>query len=134
MVSNVSFVLDFVSLLYWLSISMPQGSPGGMPQMPVRGQGSGFIVGSDGVILTNAHVVRDAKDVTVRLIDRREVDGAKFPVLIHIIDRSRNRDRVVGNARGADDVIGIAAVSGRGDDDGSRPGEIPHRFGVKNVG
>ncbi|APW39134.1 peptidase [Rhodoferax koreense] len=41
------------------------------PQM-VRGQGSGFIVGADGTILTNAHVVRGAKEVTVKLTDRRE--------------------------------------------------------------
>lgn len=38
----------------------------------VRGAGSGFIVGADGVILTNAHVVADAKEVTVKLTDRRE--------------------------------------------------------------
>jgi len=41
-------------------------------RVPFRGQGSGFIVNSDGVILTNAHVVRDAKQVTVKLSDRRE--------------------------------------------------------------
>jgi serine protease Do len=46
------------------------GQRGG--QVPFRGQGSGFIISSDGVILTNAHVVREAKDVTVKLSDRRE--------------------------------------------------------------
>ena len=40
--------------------------------MPARGQGSGFIVSSEGIILTNAHVVRDAIEVTVKLTDRRE--------------------------------------------------------------
>ncbi len=38
----------------------------------VRGIGSGFIIKSDGLILTNAHVVANASEVTVRLTDKRE--------------------------------------------------------------
>ena len=50
-----------------------KGNSNGAPQeMPTRGQGSGFIVSSDGIILTNAHVVKDAREVTVKLTDRRE--------------------------------------------------------------
>ncbi|MGA8276672.1 MAG: DegQ family serine endoprotease [Rhodanobacteraceae bacterium] len=49
---------------------------GPMPQQPPGRRvsiGSGFIISSDGYILTNNHVVDDSDQVTVRLSDRREL-------------------------------------------------------------
>ena len=46
--------------------NIPRNAP------PAHGTGSGFIVTSEGYILTNAHVVANADQVTVKLTDRRE--------------------------------------------------------------
>ena len=49
-------------------------APGDQAPREFRSQslGSGFIVSADGYILTNAHVVEDADEATVRLTDQRE--------------------------------------------------------------
>ncbi len=51
----------------------------GMPMQPqqqkMRGQGSGFIIDSQGILLTNAHVVNEADRVTVTLKDGRTFEG-----------------------------------------------------------
>jgi len=55
-------------------IPMP-GAPGhGAPQEDYKSQslGSGFIISADGYVLTNAHVIRNASEVVVKLNDKRE--------------------------------------------------------------
>jgi serine protease Do len=97
-------------------------APGG-PQVE-RGEGSGFIVSADGYILTNAHVVARATNVTVRLTDRREFTG-----------------RVIGSDPRSD--VAVLKIDARnlpivktGDSTRLRPGEwviaIGAPFGLEN--
>ena len=73
---------------------------------PMHGEGSGFIISSDGLIMTNAHVVRGASEVTVRLTDRREypakvigIDARSDIALIRI--KATNLPTVkIGDSRG----------------------------------
>lgn len=62
--------------------NLPEGTPfddlfrryfdHGQPEFDTKSLGSGFIISSDGYILTSAHVVENAKEVVVKLTDRRE--------------------------------------------------------------
>lgn len=73
---------------------LPTPHPPGWIQ---QGQGSGLIFSSDGLILTNAHVVEDASKVTVTLTDGRvyqaEVRGADEIVDIAVLKIIPNGDK-----------------------------------------
>jgi len=67
---------------FFRRFGMPQSPQGRGEYQPRQGEGSGFIVSADGYILTNAHVVADADEVTVRTTDRRE-----YPAKVVGLDR-----------------------------------------------
>lgn len=83
----------------------PGGYMGTPPPQLVRGEGSGFIVGADGVILTNAHVVKSASVVDVKLTDRREFraqvlgSDAKTDIAVLKIDAQNLPTVRIGSAR-----------------------------------
>jgi serine protease Do len=101
----------------------PPASPD--EQVPFRrGEGSGFIVSPDGYILTNAHVVADAEEVTVRLIDRREYQAK-------VIGVDRRTDVAVIKIDAKD--LPVVRI---GDQEALRPGDwvlaIGSPFGLEN--
>jgi len=104
-------------------------------EVPVRGMGSGFIVGADGIIMTNAHVVKDASEVTVKLTDRREyrakvlgsdpktdiailkIDARNLPVVT--LGSTKNLEvgewvLAIGSPFGFDNTVTAGVVSAKG--------------------
>jgi serine protease Do len=61
----------------------------------MHAQGSGFLISSDGLVLTNAHVVDGAKEVTVKLSDHREFKAK-------VLGSDRNSDIAVLKIDGHD--------------------------------
>ncbi|MGV0998686.1 MAG: DegQ family serine endoprotease [Fluviibacter sp.] len=89
----------------------PQAPGGAQPPPENRSLGSGFIISADGFVMTNAHVIEGADEVTVKLLDKREF-----------------RAKVVGADKRTDvallkiDTAGLPAVR-LGDSSMLKPGE-----------
>ncbi|MCC3450926.1 MAG: trypsin-like peptidase domain-containing protein [Microcoleus sp. PH2017_39_LGB_O_B] len=111
----------------------PIGSqPGNRVQ---RGSGSGFVFGSDGRILTNAHVVDGADTVTVKLKDGRELAGKVLGVDtvtdvavvkveatdLPVVSLGKSEDLqpgewaiAIGNPLGLDNTVTVGIISATG--------------------
>ena len=118
----------------------PQGE--GPREFESRSLGSGFLVSQDGYILTNAHVVDSADEITVRLTDKRELKarvigadrrtdlalikiegGSNFPFAKLSDSKPRIGDWVlaVGNPFGLGGTVTAGIVSAVGRDIGNGP-------------
>jgi S1-C subfamily serine protease len=108
-----------------------------------RSLGSGFIVGSDGSIVTNAHVVENAKKIIVKLSDKREFEAkvlgkdVKTDVAVIKIDSKESLPTAelgdseqldvgewvmaVGNPFGLDNSVTSGIVSAKGRHIGAGP-------------
>ena len=131
---------------------VPQGAPPGMedffrqfeiPQQsrPMRGQGSGFIVTSNGYILTNNHVVTNsdretvADKVTVKMLDHRvftakvighdrttdvaviKIEGSNFPTVTlgnDAVSRIGEWVLAIGNPLGLENTVTAGIISAKG--------------------
>jgi len=92
------------------------------------GTGTGFIVDSDGVIVTNAHVVGDASNVTVHLADGRELEGdvvgaaPNFDLAVVQVDETGLPTLVLGDSdeiEVGDPVVAIGNALGRSEGSGA---------------
>ncbi len=109
------------------------GPMGASPGRVLQGLGSGFVINSDGLILTNAHVVSQADRVTVTLQDGRilegEVLGADPVTDVAVIQVQAenlpvvtvgNSDKVrqgqwaiaIGNPLGLQETVTVGVISG----------------------
>ncbi|MEG4322935.1 MULTISPECIES: HhoA/HhoB/HtrA family serine endopeptidase [unclassified Microcoleus] len=100
-----------------------------------KGAGSGFVFGSDGRILTNAHVVDGADTVTVKLKDGRELAGKVLGVdtvtdvavvkveatNLPVVNLGKSEDLqpgewaiAIGNPLGLDNTVTVGIISATG--------------------
>ena len=93
---------------------------------PRRSLGSGFVFDDHGFIITNAHVVREASKIVVRLHDEREFEA-------EVIGADAKTDIAVIRIQGADNLVPVSL----GDSDSLKVGEwvlaIGNPFGLDHT-
>jgi serine protease Do len=91
-----------------------------------RGSGSGFVIRNDGVIITNNHVVENAKEILVTLTDKREYNAK-------VLGRDPKTDLAVLKIESKGDL----PVAKLGDSDSLQVGDwvmaIGNPFGLSNT-
>jgi serine protease Do len=111
---------------FFRRFGFPDGMP--FPQMPENGPkgvglGSGFVIESDGYIVTNNHVVEDADKVKVRMADDREFDAdvigtdPQTDLALIKVDATGLPELALGDSsalRVGDDVIAVGNPFGLG--------------------
>ena len=120
--------------------STPRQGPGGQGEERPRGLGSGFIVSQDGYVLTNAHVVDGASEVTVKLTDKRDfkakvvgtdrrtdvavlkIEASKLPAPVRVGDVNRLKVgewvMAIGTPFGLENTVTAGIVSAKARDTG----------------
>lgn len=88
-------------------------SVNGWFQQETEGMGSGFIINTDGYILTNYHVINGAKEVTVTLSDGQEVTAS-------VVNYDSDKDIAMIKLNGNVEVPGVVEL---GNSDALQPGE-----------
>ncbi|MGB0621251.1 MAG: Do family serine endopeptidase [Myxococcota bacterium] len=104
---------------------MPRG-PGGR-EFEQEGQGSGFVVSTDGYIVTNNHVVEAAEEITVRFLGGRELPAA-------VVGLDPKTDIALLKVEPGDEDLTTIAL---GDSEAIRPGDwvvaIGNPFGLEHT-
>ena len=121
--------------------NLPRGG-GEQPERPMLAQGSGFVISSDGYVVTNNHVVENATKITVSFDEKEKFDAEligtdprtdlglikiksdkKFPFVKFAAGSGRVGDWVlaVGNPFGLGGTVTAGIISAFGRDIGSGP-------------